>query len=152
MSKHKWSINVSRRNVITSHPDLAYQSAIWRNSQAMRNVATKIENLYKSTYLEWFLWIWNCKEIVDVEKIVEQFNLIRLTYQLHISWPNPAHSFTCSILAIIVTILGKCCNNIYKYWANTWKMCFPASVTLASIVSILVDLDAKHRITVEQND
>ena len=77
MSKHKWSINVSRRNVITSHPDLAYQSAIWRNSQAMRNVATKIENLYKSTYLEWFLWIWNCKEIVDVEKIVEQFNLIR---------------------------------------------------------------------------
>ena len=29
--------------------------------------------------------------------------------------------FTCSILASIVTILGKHCDNTYKYWANVWK-------------------------------
>ena len=46
--------------------------------------------------------------------------------------------FTCSILASIVTILGKYCGNSYKYWPNTWKMCSPACVILTSIGTILV--------------
>ena len=46
--------------------------------------------------------------------------------------------FTCSILASIVTILIKYCDNTYEYWANTWKMCSPASVIFASIVTILL--------------
>ena len=40
---------------------------------------------------------------------------------------------TCSILASIVTILGKNCGITNEYWANTWKMCSPASETLARI-------------------
>ena len=50
--------------------------------------------------------------------------------------------FTCSILASIVTILGKYCGNTYEYWPNTWKMCSPASVILANIVTILLSFEA----------
>ena len=50
--------------------------------------------------------------------------------------------FTCSILASIVTILVKYCDITHKYWANTWKMCSPASAILASIVTILVSFEA----------
>ena len=43
-------------------------------------------------------------------------------------------------------------DNTYKYWANTWKMCSPASVILASIVTILVSFEAiLKRISVNIN-
>ena len=33
------------------------------------------------------------------------------------------------------------CDNISEYWANTWKMCSPASAIFASIVTILVSFE-----------
>ena len=50
--------------------------------------------------------------------------------------------FTCSILASILTILVKYCGNNHEHWPNTWKMCSPASVILASIVTIIVSFEA----------
>ena len=41
-----------------------------------------------------------------------------------------------------MTILVKYCDNAYKYYANTWKMCSPPSVILASIDTILVSFEA----------
>ena len=54
------------------------------------------------------------------------------------TWIGSRGVFTCSILASIVTILGKYCGNTYKYWPNTWKMCSPASAIFMSIDTILV--------------
>ena len=56
-------------------------------------------------------------------------------------WPQSTGGFTCSILVSIVTILVKCCDNTYKYWVNTWKMCSPTSPLLASIVTILISVE-----------
>ena len=59
---------------------------------------------------------------------------------------------TCSILASIVTIFAKSCDNTHKYCANAWKMCSPERPIFASIVSILVSLEGiMKRISVNIN-
>ena len=50
--------------------------------------------------------------------------------------------FTCLILASIVTVPIKYCDNAYKYWANSWKMCSSASVILVIIDTILLSFQA----------
>ena len=47
-----------------------------------------------------------------------------------------------SVLPTLTSKWSKYCDKTYNHWANTLKMCSPASVILTSIVTMIVSFDA----------
>ena len=99
----------------------------------------------KQNCLVWRLVVWykssmkNIIWIYIVVNVLQHVLCIKVAHKMYVSCNVTSRGvFTCSILASIVIILSEYCDNTYKYWPNTWKMCSPACVILTSIGTILV--------------